>query len=215
MDNSNGPAVVGEQGLHGRLLTGDGTREIDGENVTVELDGGRTIHVPASVLVRRPDGSYYLPLSADDLGAADNQPDAHVRRETALVVPVVREEFSVEKRPVEIGRARITKRVEERTEILDEPLMREEVQIDRVPINRAWEGPPPPPRYEADKLIIPLLEETLVVEKRLMLKEELHISRVRKTVREPQDVVLRSESVTVERIEPEPGQPSEPHGGER
>jgi len=93
--------------------------------------------------------------------------------------------------------------VEEHEEVVDEPLLRQEVQIDYVPINRIWDGPAPPPRYEADKLIIPLLEEVLVVEKRLMLKEELHISRVQKTVREPQSVVLRSESVSVERVEPE------------
>jgi len=103
---------------------------------------------------------------------------------------------------VETGRARITKHVEEREEVVDEPLLREDVEIRHVPINHLWEGAPPPPRYEADTLVIPLLEEVLVVEKRLMLKEELHIRRVQNTIHAPQTVVLRSESATVTRVEP-------------
>lgn len=52
-----------------------------------------------------------------------------------------------------------------------------------------------------DVMIVPLLEEVLVVEKRLMLKEELHISKRRTEVHNPQRVILRSEEVTVERID--------------
>jgi len=76
------------------------------------------------------------------------------------------------------------------------------VAIEHVPINKIWEGPAPAPRYEEGVLIVPLVEEVLVVEKRLILKEELHISRVQRTVHEPQTVVLRSESVRAERVGP-------------
>jgi stress response protein YsnF len=79
--------------------------------------------------------------------------------------------------------------------------MREQVVVERVPINKIWEGPPPSQRYEADKLIIPVLEEVLVYEKRLMLKEELRISRIQNVVQEAQTVVLRTEHATVERVE--------------
>lgn len=124
------------------------------------------------------------------------------RTEAEVVVPVVREELDIEKRMVETGRVRLTKRVHEHEQVLDEPLLRQEVDVEHVPINKVWDGPPPAPRYDGETLIIPILEEELVVEKRLVLREEVHVRRVRRTVHEPQTVVLRDEEVTVERIEP-------------
>jgi len=50
-------------------------------------------------------------------------------------------------------------------------------------------------------MIVPILEEVVVVEKRLMLKEELHISKQRIETHKPQRVTLRSEEVNVERID--------------
>jgi len=124
------------------------------------------------------------------------------RTEAEVVVPVLREEIDVEKRTVDTGRIRITKRVHEHEQVIDEPLLQQQVAIEHVPINTVWEGPPPAPRYEGETLIIPILEEEIIVEKRLMLKEEVHVRRVRKTVHSPQTVVLRDEEVSVERIEP-------------
>jgi len=55
-------------------------------------------------------------------------------------------------------------------------------------------------RHEGDTTIIPVLEEVLVVEKRLILREELHIIRRREEHRDPQKVTLRKENVEVERV---------------
>ena len=206
MEDTTTAVVIGEAGLRGRLLTEPSS---DGAPVVVMLENGHELRVPSDVLVRQPDGSYYMSLGDRELGKLQTPSREHApRHEEALVVPVYQEELSVGKRTVETGRARITKHVEEREVVVDEPLLREDVQIEHVPINRVWEGAPPAPRYEADKLIVPLLEEVLVVEKRLMLKEELHISRVQKTVHEPQTVVLRNESVTVERVDPAAERPT-------
>ena len=120
-----------------------------------------------------------------------------------IVVPLYEEQVDVEKRVVESGRTRVRKHVEEHSETVDEPLIRQEVRVDRVPIDRIVEGPPPQQRYEGETLVVPVLEEVLVVEKRLRLKEELRISRIQQTVREPQTFVLRSEDVTVERVQPD------------
>jgi stress response protein YsnF len=57
-------------------------------------------------------------------------------------------------------------------------------------------------RQEGDTMIVPILEEVLVVEKRLMLKEELRITTMRRTASEPQHFTLRSEEAIVERLEP-------------
>lgn len=118
-----------------------------------------------------------------------------------LVVPVIAEQIHVDRQRVETGRVRIHKTVTEREEVVDEPVYQEEVEVERVPINRPVDGPVPI-RYEGDTMIVPLLEEVMVVEKRLMLKEELHVRKRQFTGPRPQKVVLRSEQAEVERTAP-------------
>jgi uncharacterized protein (TIGR02271 family) len=115
------------------------------------------------------------------------------------VIPVIEEEVGVSKRKVDTGITRITKKVHEREEVIDEPLLQEEVQVERIAVNRYVEEPVPV-RREKDKTIIPVFEEVLVVEKRLMLKEELHISKRTKEVRKPQEAVVRSEEVDIDNM---------------
>jgi stress response protein YsnF len=68
-----------------------------------------------------------------------------------------------------------------------------------VPIERLVEEAIPV-RYEGDTMIVSVLEEVLVVEKRLMLKEELHIRKRRVERHQPQCVTLRHEEARVEHI---------------
>jgi hypothetical protein len=46
-----------------------------------------------------------------------------------------------------------------------------------------------------------VLEEVLVVERRLRIKEELHITRIRREERHVESVLLKSEQVSVERFD--------------
>ena len=48
------------------------------------------------------------------------------------------------------------------------------------------------------------MEEVLVVEKRLMLKEEIRLTMQKGEFREPQTVTLRSEEVSIERSQVTP-----------
>jgi uncharacterized protein (TIGR02271 family) len=50
-------------------------------------------------------------------------------------------------------------------------------------------------------MIVPIMEEVLVIEKRLVLKEELYIRKRRVETHRPQQVRLRSEEARVERLE--------------
>jgi stress response protein YsnF len=50
--------------------------------------------------------------------------------------------------------------------------------------------------------VIPVVEEILVVERRLVLKEEIHVRRVRTTTRHRETVTLREEEIVIERAEP-------------
>ena len=88
------------------------------------------------------------------------------------------------------------------------PLVRRTVQVERVAINRVVDGELPV-RYEGDTMIILILEEVLVVEKRLMLKEELHVTQHHKEFHQPQRIVLRNEDITVERLAPNDRLPPE------
>jgi uncharacterized protein (TIGR02271 family) len=121
-----------------------------------------------------------------------------------VTIPVVREEAVVGTREVDRGGVRIHKRVREREESVSQPTMREEVDVERVPIGRAIESAPEV-REEGDTLIIPVVEEMLVVQKQLVLKEEIRITKRRFTEDEEVRVVLQEEDVEVERIGDEEG----------
>jgi len=191
--------VVCKDGLRGIVESPARLREAD-EEVVVRLDDGRRLAVPAGALTRQEDGTYYLPVGAADIERLGTR--AGQAQEGATVIPVSVEELDVLKRTVETGRVRITKRVQEREEVVDEPLLREEVEVERVPVNRFVEGPVTV-RQEGDTTIVPLVEEVLVLEKRVMLKEELRITRRRVEEHHPQQVTLRTEEATVERLPPE------------
>lgn len=112
------------------------------------------------------------------------------------------ERLEVGTREVETGRVRLVKRVHEREETVDPPLRREVLAVRRVVVNREVEGPVAV-RHEGNVMIVPVLEEVAVVTKRLMLKEELHITLRSFEAHAPQQVALRSETIEVERL---PGQ---------
>jgi uncharacterized protein (TIGR02271 family) len=96
--------------------------------------------------------------------------------------------------------------VHEREEVVNVPRVREEVTVERVTLNRLVDTPVSM-RQEGDTLIIPLLEEVIVMEKRLMVKEELRITKHRIEEQASQQVTLRREEVVVERLDPSKQQP--------
>lgn len=113
------------------------------------------------------------------------------------VIPLVREFATISKRTVETGRVVVHKTTVERDETVEAMLLREDLQVERVPVGRAVTEAPAS-RREGDVLIVPILEEVLVVEKRLMLKEELHIRTVRSEQAVTETVRLREEQATVD-----------------
>ena len=127
-------------------------------------------------------------------------------------IPVVREELAVGRRIVETGKGvRVTKTVTEHEHVVDEGLAKEDTTVERVSVNRVVDPENIPRiRHEGNTMIVPVLEEVLVVEKRTILKEELRITSARREVREPQRFVLRSEEVSVECFDEHLGQQSNP-----
>lgn len=113
------------------------------------------------------------------------------------VIPVIQEAIRVEKREFESGRVVVHKTVVERDEVVDIILRQQDLSVERVPVGRVVEEAPQT-RQEGDTLIVPILEEVLVVEKRLVLKEELHIRKQSSERTEQKTVRLRSEQVEIE-----------------
>lgn len=119
------------------------------------------------------------------------------------ILPVVQEELEVGKRVVDSGRGvRVQRRTVERTQVVDEPLLEETVEVVRIPVGTLVDSAAPPvPRQEGDTYIVPVLEEVLVVERRLRLKEEVRITRHQREMHAPQSVVVKSYEVQVERFD--------------
>ena len=191
MQQPSSQLVWGEDGLRGTLLPSSSP---DPSQVVVRLDSGQQLLVPAEALVQQQDGSYYLPLRPAEV---ERYRHRHGADGETLVVPVIVEEVDIQKRLVETGKVRITKVVHEREAIVDEPLLRDEVEVERVPVQRLVEAAIPV-RYEGETMIVSVMEEVLVVEKRLMLKEELYIRKRRVEMHQPQRVTLRREEARVE-----------------
>ena len=128
--------------------------------------------------------------------AMDDHPDTHSRRpctpfehpnhggdffmpgdeRPTTRIPVVEENARIEKRPVQSGNVRVRTRVEERPQVLREVLFGEGLEVVIVPTEREVEAPPPP-RQEGEVTIGSLVEERLVVTRKLFVVEELHIRR--------------------------------------
>jgi uncharacterized protein (TIGR02271 family) len=131
-----------------------------------------------------------------------------VRTISEEVIPLVEETATVEKREVVTGRVRVQTVTDAIEEVAQANVQRETVEVTRVPVDRMVETAPEI-RTEGDVTIVPVLEEVLVVEKRLVLKEELHIRRrvAAETVEVP--VTLRKQRAVVEREAPDDPRPDE------
>jgi uncharacterized protein (TIGR02271 family) len=122
------------------------------------------------------------------------------------IIPLVQEELTVSKELRETGRVRVRTEVQWHTGHARADLFRDHVEVERVPVGREVDSVPPV-REDGDTMIIPVVEEILVVEKRLMLKEEVHLKRIRSVEHLDEAVRLRVMQAVVER---EPSNPTTP-----
>jgi uncharacterized protein (TIGR02271 family) len=113
-------------------------------------------------------------------------------------IPLLEERLSVAKRQVESGRVRVHVTVEEREEVVTEQLLRDDLQIERIPRNIRLDEVPRV-RLEGNTTIVPVVEEVVVVEKALVLVEEIHITRRSVAEEKKIPVAVRSERARIER----------------
>ena len=111
-------------------------------------------------------------------------------------IPLHGEELSVARRSVETGRVRVSIGTTEQEHLVDEAVTHERVEVERVAIGRIVDTAPPV-REEGDTTVISVVEEIVVVERRLVLKEEIRVRRVLTSGRHRESVTLREQVATV------------------
>lgn len=190
---------------------------MSGPTYLLDLDGAAAEIVgrdEGMLRVRTPDGAV-VDVPADRVTVdADGRARADVRfarhDSGALETETFREveeRLHVERVPYETGRVRVDVRTETHALPVEASSWRETVEVERVPVGRevtAIEGP----RVVDGVTIVPVYEEVLVVEKRLVLREELHLRTRREAVDSPAAVELRRQTVDVQRTETPPSSPS-------
>jgi uncharacterized protein (TIGR02271 family) len=126
------------------------------------------------------------------------------RASSEQTLALAEEVLKVGKRQVVTGRVRVRTETETVETMARAELEGETVEVTRVPCER-YVDEAPPVRTEGEVTILPVVEEVLVVETRLLLKEEIHLRRTktRETVEIP--ATLRRQRAVVERIDPVTG----------
>ena len=200
---------------------------VEGHPALAVLDSGATVRVPPALMIQKDTSTYSLDARFDDLPADDKAAtgragdvgasnggasdggaldDEGLSRPASLhaepagtVIPVIAEEAHIHKERRVTGKVRLRKIVHHEEQTLDEPLLKERVSMERVAIDQ-WVDEAPPIRNEGETLVVPVVEEVLVVEKRLRLREEIRLTWHHEEEHEPQHFVVRREEVRVERV---------------
>lgn len=182
--------------------------EADDSQLMVRLADGRHAHVSRDDLQPLEDGTLLLETPLEQLAMVP-EPPAVQRMNTVPVaerqtldgvttLPRVEEQLRIDKVEKQIGNVRVRMVPSERTQTVSVAVAETRADVQRVAIGRIVDGPPAV-REEGDVVIIPVLEEVLVVEKKLLLREEIRIMRRESTRNEEHQITLRSERAEISR----------------
>jgi uncharacterized protein (TIGR02271 family) len=127
--------------------------------------------------------------------SSENMPDASVP-----AIPLHAEAITVARQSVAGDTVRIETATRTREHHIDESLVHTQVEVERVPIGRTVSAMPAV-REEGDTTILPVVEEVIIVERRLILKEEVHIRHVQVTERHTETVATREQTAEIFRTQ--------------
>jgi uncharacterized protein (TIGR02271 family) len=134
--------------------------------------------------------------------AADQLPVETLASDAERGFPVLHEQLDIRKVAEETGVVRVRKIVHDETRTVDMTLIREEVVVTRVPVNKVVDEKFPS-RQDGDTLVIPVFKEILI--KQLVLVEEVHVTTRRSPENTTQQVTLKREEAVVERYDADSG----------
>jgi stress response protein YsnF len=157
------------------------------------------LRVPRTMVERVDRGVLYLNVPRRSVPRASAAVAATHRLDQAgskITIPVSEEVVEVTPRVVELGHLHIQKKTDEYLDEQTVRLSQHEVQVERVPIDEIIDQPIEP-YMDGDVYVVPVIEEEVVIQRRLRLKEEL---RVHRTVVERDETIqtpFRRERVVV------------------
>lgn len=145
--------------------------------VRVAWDGAHATVVPRRALVVEHDHIVVRTDTETRTVETENAGRAVVGSE-AMVVPVIEEVLTTETPWREAGTVTLHLRTEETPETVEEYVTREELEIAEVAVGRVLaDGEVPAQRQEGETLIIPVIEERLVMVKQRVLVKEMRVSK--------------------------------------
>lgn len=127
----------------------------------------------------QPAQTFAQPPPAGTPGAmprASNAPPGATTGRGEMRVPLAEEEVDVAKVQKSAGEAAVHKRVVEEEKTFTVPVTREEIEVERVPAERAARGSEPA-RFQDETVRVPLTEEEVEIRKRPVVREELRVHK--------------------------------------
>jgi uncharacterized protein (TIGR02271 family) len=163
-------------------------------NVDAGFLGTKEYYVPFDAITEVRDNSIFLNIAKDELEGMgwDRRPEERgVAAGDSLQLR--EEELRARKTTVETGRVKLGKDVVEEQRTLDVPVTREEVTIERHPVERR-PSDRPIDTTESETIRVPVREEQVEVEKTPVVYEEVGVGkRVTQETRQLSDTVRREE----------------------
>jgi len=169
---------------------------------------------PTSMLASRAASQAEIE-GEDNVEARQNQATSQVETDFAefiepeyvgsneIVIPLLEEELSIAKRIAQTGRIEINRTTHGRSKLVEALLEREQVEIERTAIGSLVDAMPEVREEGDDIIIVPVVEEVLVTRRQLILKEEVHVRRLRDEVQHREFVSMREQEAVVARLPPE------------
>ncbi|HKV83696.1 MAG TPA: PRC and DUF2382 domain-containing protein [Ktedonobacterales bacterium] len=117
-----------------------------------------------------------------------------------IAVPVREEELIARKTQQEAGRVHVSKDVVEEQQTLNVPVTREEVRVERVPV-QGQSGDIGPDAFQDRDIDVPVMGEQVTAEKRAKVNEEIHLHKRAVTENQQVSDTVRKERVNVEGID--------------
>lgn len=118
-------------------------------------------------------------------------------------IPLKREEISIDKTWVEAGRVRVMTRPVTEDAHVETELRQQSVRIERTTVEQ-YVDEMPQPRQEGDTWVIPIVEEVLVIERRLLLREEVRVSRDERLTTFQETIPLQHDELVIDRTPLDP-----------
>jgi uncharacterized protein (TIGR02271 family) len=185
----------GYVGKVGRLET-DGSGNLSA--MQVETERGQLVVPEGAIRDVRADGTVVLDCARADLRPVAAVSEASQSTARPAETLSLREERLVAHKTMEqVGEVVVRTEVEEVPGRLEVEALREEVEVEHVPVGQVVSERRDP--WEEDGvLIVPVYEEQLVVTKRLVLREQLRVRRVRAAEWQLFEQTLRRERAVVD-----------------